>query len=287
MKIQESGEMYLETILVLSKQRQWVRSIDIAEHLGYSKPSVSRAMSLLRDGGLIKFENRGEVVLTPEGKAAAERILDRHQCLTQLLVDMGVNEETAAADACKIEHVISEESFNKIKEQPTALLPAAKAVPEVRLMASQFASLYFDFVSSLYHSFGRDTAIELTTKLLFERAKARAEIMIEKAAAKNLERSPENILALSDVAYLGWDHSLGADHCPYGKLWREKSELNPWFREFAQLYCDVTDTTIAEIFTGTHSHKLHKNVVLGHDSCQREYFPSKAVAEGRYSYQIS
>lgn len=117
MKIQESGEMYLETILVLSRQLPLVRSIDIVNHLGYSKPSVSRAVALLKEGGFLELKKSSGILLTEEGKAVAEHILDRHQCLTDFLMSLGVPKETAAADACRIEHVISEETFEIIKER--------------------------------------------------------------------------------------------------------------------------------------------------------------------------
>lgn len=115
MHLQESGEMYLETIYVLSKERSCVRSIDIAEHMGYSKPSVSRAVGLLKQGGYLISNPEGYLELTEAGKAQAERIFERHTVLTQLLRTLGVTEETASEDACKIEHVISDETFDAIK----------------------------------------------------------------------------------------------------------------------------------------------------------------------------
>lgn len=116
MRIQESGEMYLETILILSQRRGSVRSVDISEEMGYSKPSVSRAMGLLRNGGYILVEKDGGILLTEQGRALAEKIYERHQILTLALKALGVDEKTAAEDACKIEHVISDESFRAIKE---------------------------------------------------------------------------------------------------------------------------------------------------------------------------
>lgn len=115
MHLQESGEMYLETIYILSKERGSVRSIDVAEHMGYSKPSVSRAVGLLKQGGYLISDRDGFLVLTESGKSQAERIFERHTVLTQLLLTLGVAEETAAEDACKIEHVISDETFDAIK----------------------------------------------------------------------------------------------------------------------------------------------------------------------------
>ena len=117
MHLQESGEMYLETIYVLSLEQNAVRSIDIAEHMGYSKPSVSRAVGLLKQGGYVISDEEGFLVLTDNGKAAAEKIFERHTVLSQFLMKLGVSENTAAEDACKIEHVISDETFEAIKTQ--------------------------------------------------------------------------------------------------------------------------------------------------------------------------
>jgi len=114
MSIQESGEMYLETIYVLLKQNPSVRSIDIVAHMGYSKPSVSRAVGLLKNEGLITVDNDGYIRLTESGITLAEKIYDRHKALTELLVSLGVSMEVAAEDACKMEHVISDESFDAI-----------------------------------------------------------------------------------------------------------------------------------------------------------------------------
>lgn len=116
MRLQESGEMYLETIYVLSKKLPIVRSIDVSEHLGYSKPSVSRAVGLLKNGGFITVEDSGELKLTEEGYQIADMMFERHTLLSECLMLLGVSEETAAEDACKIEHVISEESFEAIKK---------------------------------------------------------------------------------------------------------------------------------------------------------------------------
>lgn len=115
MRIQESGEMYLETILVLSESREFVRSVDISDHMGYSKPSVSRAVGLLRSGGYILVDRDGHITLTQTGREIAEGIYARHTMLTRMLTALGVREEIAAEDACKMEHAISEESFQAIK----------------------------------------------------------------------------------------------------------------------------------------------------------------------------
>ncbi len=115
MILQESGEMYLETILLLSRKNSFVRAVDISEHMGYSKPSVSRAISLLKSGGYITVDDDGHIHLTQAGREVAEKIVGRHYLLTELLVRLGVSRETAAADACKMEHVISDETFRAIQ----------------------------------------------------------------------------------------------------------------------------------------------------------------------------
>lgn len=116
MALHESAEMYLETIFVLSQSSPHVRSIDIAEHMGYSKPSISRAMGLLKRGGYVITDGDGFIALTETGLAVAHKIFERHTVLTRLLAQLGVSEETASEDACKIEHVISDETFEAIKE---------------------------------------------------------------------------------------------------------------------------------------------------------------------------
>ena len=115
MHIQESGEMYLETILRLSKTKASVRAIDIGDHMGYSKPSVSRAVGLLKNGGYITVDEGGHITLTEEGRAVAEKIYERHTLLTNFLVALGVDEATASDDACRLEHAISDVSFNAVK----------------------------------------------------------------------------------------------------------------------------------------------------------------------------
>ncbi|MBQ6968312.1 MAG: metal-dependent transcriptional regulator [Lachnospiraceae bacterium] len=116
MALQESGEMYLETIYVLSKKTSAVRGIDIADHLGYSKPSVSRAVGLLKDEGLVEKDAEGYYKLTPAGEKMAKNIYERHTVLTKLLMDLGVDEKTATEDACRVEHYISDTTFKAIKK---------------------------------------------------------------------------------------------------------------------------------------------------------------------------
>lgn len=117
MKIQKSAEDYLEAILVLGKEKGFVRSIDVAHHMGFSKPSISRAVGLLRDNGYVTMDEYGQLILTDAGLAIATNIYERHTILTELFVQLGVDEATAAADACQVEHVISQKSFDALKAQ--------------------------------------------------------------------------------------------------------------------------------------------------------------------------
>ena len=117
MKIYESGEMYLETILKLSRNGKNVRSIDVCEEMGFSKPSVSRAVGLLKTGGYISVDKDGYITLTEIGEELAAKIYERHNVLTKFLISIGVDEQTASNDACKMEHVMSDEAFEAIKKQ--------------------------------------------------------------------------------------------------------------------------------------------------------------------------
>ena len=116
MHLQESGEMYLETILILSQRQPVVRSVDVAEYMGFSKPSVSRAVSLLKQGEFITMDKDGLLWLTDVGREVAEKIYERHQVLTALLKQIGVSDEAAEEDACRIEHDISDETFRAIRK---------------------------------------------------------------------------------------------------------------------------------------------------------------------------
>lgn len=116
MKIHESGENYLETILILNQKLTHVRSIDIANELNYTKPSVSVAMKQFRENGLISIDENGFISLTEEGYKIANRVYNRHTLVTKALMHLGVSEETAKEDACRIEHDISDETFDKLKE---------------------------------------------------------------------------------------------------------------------------------------------------------------------------
>ena len=116
MRLQESGEMYLETILILSQRKENVRAIDICEEMGYSKPSVSRGLKILRENSYIYIDRNGYITLSRTGREVAEKIYERHQVLSALLVKIGVDEETATEDACRIEHVISDTTFSAVKK---------------------------------------------------------------------------------------------------------------------------------------------------------------------------
>ncbi len=116
MSLHESAEMYLETIYLLSEKSDCVHSIDVAEYIGYSKPSVSRAVNLLKQGGYLVMAEDGVLSLTDEGRLAAKKIFERHTVLSQFLALIGVSDETAAKDACKIEHVVSDETIMAIKK---------------------------------------------------------------------------------------------------------------------------------------------------------------------------
>lgn len=115
MRLQESGEMYLESIYVLTLEGKPVRSVDVSEYMGYSKPSVSRAIGLLKSGGYVTVDEDGFLRLTDAGRETAEKTYERHRVLSDLLVRLGVSPETASEDACKIEHALSDESFEAIK----------------------------------------------------------------------------------------------------------------------------------------------------------------------------
>ena len=115
MRLQESGEMYLESIYVLTKNNPHVRAIDVGEYMGYSKPSVSRAMGLLKSGGYVSVDESGFITLLPPGREVAEKIYERHTVLSKALITLGISQKAAAEDACKIEHVISDETFEAIK----------------------------------------------------------------------------------------------------------------------------------------------------------------------------
>ena len=115
MELRASGEDYLEAVLILKKELGMVRAVDLSHHTGYSKPSISHAVGLLRGGGFLTVDNDGFLHLTDVGREVAERVYERHQFFTRLLIDAGVSPQAAERDACRMEHVISDESFLKLK----------------------------------------------------------------------------------------------------------------------------------------------------------------------------
>ncbi len=126
MKLQESGQMYLETIYVLTQRSSSVRAIDVCEHMGFSKPSVSRALGLLKNGGFVTVDENGFLSLTDCGREIAEKIYERHTVITKILLHLGVDKQTATDDACKLEHAMSDTSFEAIKK-------FASTLPEIEI----------------------------------------------------------------------------------------------------------------------------------------------------------
>ena len=116
MKLHASGEDYLEAVLMLHRKQGMVRSVDLARHMGYSKPSISHAVSILRDGGFLMMDKDGFLHLTDVGQEIAERIYERHRFFTQWLIDAGIDPETAEQDACRMEHSISQKSFEQVRD---------------------------------------------------------------------------------------------------------------------------------------------------------------------------
>ena len=129
MPIHESGQMYLETIYILSQKSTYVRAIDVGEQLGFSKPSVSRALSILKRDGHVSVDDSGAITLTESGLAIAQTMYTRHTILSQMLMKLGVDEKTATEDACRIEHVISEKSFSAVRAHMEQVLNAHKKFP--------------------------------------------------------------------------------------------------------------------------------------------------------------
>ena len=144
MRIQESAEDYLETILILHDRGARCRSIDIAREMELSKPSVSRAMGLLREHEYIRVEEHGQICLTDKGREIAERIYERHRLLAKFLITLGVDEQTAVTDACRMEHVISEESFSHIKSYAQALLDQKQKITRKAYIDYRFCGANVD-----------------------------------------------------------------------------------------------------------------------------------------------
>jgi hypothetical protein len=159
-------------------------------------------------------------------------------------------------------------------------------VDQIRLEARQFAMLYFHFVKVLYDAYGPEIAKELVRKAVFDQAIDRSDILREKAIAEGKSTDTvADFMSVTDLPFCGWIPEWGEDHCPYAEIWRGYVKKYPWFREFATFYCDVIDTTTIENFTKHLSHKITQNVINEGESCEREYFESDAVKEGRFSYE--
>ncbi|MBQ7391255.1 MAG: metal-dependent transcriptional regulator [Clostridia bacterium] len=134
MRTNESAEMYLEAILILKEKQPDVRAIDVVRYTGYSKPSVSRAMGLLRQNGYVTVEESGFIHLTDEGRALATKVVERHRVLTEFLIRIGVDETVAADDACKIEHDLSDETFEKLKDHLSSMGRSSRRSLPVELL---------------------------------------------------------------------------------------------------------------------------------------------------------
>lgn len=159
-------------------------------------------------------------------------------------------------------------------------------VDQIRLAARQFAMLYFHFVKVLYDAYGAETAKDLVRQAVFDQAVDRSDRLRQKAQAEGREtRTIADFHAVIDLPFCGWIPEWGEDHCPYAEIWRGYVETYPWFQEFATFYCDVIDTTTIENFTRHLSHRITQNVIVEGQSCEREYFESEAVREGRFTYE--
>ena len=158
-------------------------------------------------------------------------------------------------------------------------------VYEIRKAARQFAMLYFHFCKTLYDTFGLERTKELVRQTIFELAVDRSEEMRAKARAEGVcFDTVKDFRSVTDLPKCGWIPEWGADHCPYGQVWREYAKEYPWFLELAPYYCDVIDTTTIENFSRHLSHRLVQNVIISGESCEREYFESEKVREGAFTY---
>jgi hypothetical protein len=166
----------------------------------------------------------------------------------------------------------------------TKLIEYDQAVTEVRKACRQFAMLYFNFCKVLVEELGYEKAKPLIQKTIFALSLDRTNQLRETAQTQGTGFTCESFNAVSDLARIGWVKELGRDHCPYAQTWVKYYEEYPWFRELAPFYCDIIDTTNIENFTRSLSHKLTQNVLLGDETCEREYFPSEAVAKGKFTY---
>ena len=164
------------------------------------------------------------------------------------------------------------------------IISRREAVAAVRSACRQFAMLYFHFAKTLVDAFGVEKAKDLIRQTIFDLALDRSGQLRAKAQKQGLELTQPNFRRVTDLPFIGWDKSLGRNHCPYAETWVKYYDRYPWFRELAPFYCDVIDTTNIENFTRKLSHRLVKNVLKGDKSCERVYFPDEKVATGGYTY---
>ncbi len=163
-------------------------------------------------------------------------------------------------------------------------IPTEEAVLQVRKECRQFAMLYFHFCKTLVEQFGEENAKPLVIRALLSLSRQRVDGIRKKADQLGLAYTPESFNEVNDLPNIGWVKELGREHCPYAVCWRQYFDAYPWFRSFAPLYCNVIDTNNIEYFTGNLSHRLTKNVLTGDDTCERIYFESPAVHDGKYTY---
>ena len=173
------------------------------------------------------------------------------------------------------------ERYEKLSEP----VERRQMVYEIRKVARQFAILYFYFCKTLYDTFGLERTKELVRQTIFELAVDRSDEMRAKARAEGVcFDTVKDFRSVTDLPKCGWIPEWGADHCPYGQVWREYAKEYPWFLELAPYYCDVIDTTTIENFSRHLSHRLVQNVIISGESCEREYFESEKVREGAFTY---
>lgn len=167
----------------------------------------------------------------------------------------------------------------------TGTVDRALMVDQVRKAARQFAMQYFHFCKTLYERYGHDTAKDIVRQTVYELAVDRSDqIRAKSLAAGKKADSVADFMSDIDLPFEGWIPEWGEDHCPYAEVWRTYLKDYPWFREFAPFYCDVIDTTTIENYSKCLSHRITQNVILEGDRCTREYFESKDVKEGKYTY---
>ena len=169
------------------------------------------------------------------------------------------------------------------EESKKAMISRKEAVTEVRKACKQFAMLYFNFVNTLVKRYGICDAKEIVQNTVFELALERSNAMRDKAQELGLDCTVETMNKVTDIPFLGWDETMGKDHCPYAEQWNKYYDNYPWFKEFALLYCDVIDTTNYENFTRSVTQKITKNVLDGDNVCERVFIKKEDLNEGKYT----